>query len=151
MSLSIIIVKIVLITFITLETFNIFVLYFQPTFKYANGVGVFNAWERSKKDPPMYDFANYLVKWVAGSKVIFVLLLIVILVWGKDLVQIISLGALILATITFYFKLYPLIRKMDKNDQITPKGYSTVLALMILSFILAFTGAFVFGLIMYLK
>ena len=153
MTLSMILVKVVLIAFISLETANILALYFQPSFKYANSVGVFNSWEKSKVDQPMYNFTNYLVKWVAGSKFIFVSLLVVILVlgWENDLLLIVSLGVLIPTTLTFYFKLFPLIRKMDKNDQITPKGYSIGLALMILGFILAFSGAFVYSLIVYLQ
>jgi hypothetical protein len=151
-TLSMIIIKVVIIAFMALEAGNIVVMYFKPEFKFANGIGVFNAWEKSKEEPSMYNFTNYLVKWVAGSKIIFVLLLTVILVvgWENDLLLIVTIGALIPATMTFYFKLFPLIRKMDKNDQITPKGYSIGLALMILGFIIAFTTAFVFGLIMYL-
>ena len=152
-TLSIIIVKVAIITFMALEVSNILALYFKPEFKYANGVGVFKTWKKSKEDSSMYNFTNYLVKWVAGSKVIFVLLLAVILAlgWENDLLLIVTIGALIPATMTFYFKLFPLIRKMDKDDQVTPKGYSIGLALMILGFILVFAGAFVFSLIMYLK
>ncbi|MHA1198639.1 MAG: hypothetical protein ACTSQF_04730 [Candidatus Heimdallarchaeaceae archaeon] len=146
------VILIVILVFMAFEIGNILALYFKPELKFVNGVGVFNAWKRSKEeDPPMYDFANYLVKWVAGSKIIFVLLLAVILIMGSDLMQIVALGTLILSTLTFYLKLYPLIRKMDKNDQITPKKYSITLALMILSFILVFSGAFGYSLFVYLQ
>ena len=70
-------ITIVVTAFLVLELSNILVLYFKPEFRFANGVGVFNAWEKSKEDTYMHSFVNYLVKWVAGSKIIFVALLIV--------------------------------------------------------------------------
>ena len=145
-----IVALVVILIFMALEIANILALYFKPELKYANGVGVFNAWKKSKEDPSMYNFTNYLVKWVAGSKIIFILLLAAILVLGSDLLQIVSLGVLAVSTLTFYLKLYPLIRKSDKDGQITPKNYSITLALLILSFILVFTDGFVYSLIMYL-
>jgi hypothetical protein len=147
----IIVILVVIIAFIAFEFVNILALYFQPDFKYANAVGVFNAWKKSKDDPPMHDFVNYLVKWVAGAKIIFIFLLAAILIWGSELMQIVAVGSMIPSTLTFYWKLYPLIRKMDKNGQITPKNYSIVLAIMILSFILAFSAAFTYGLIVFLQ
>ena len=145
----------VIVAFMLLEIANVLTLYFKPELKYANGVGVFNSWEKSKEDSSMYDFVNYLVKWVAGTKIIFIALLGAIIIWGtlsgNDLIQIIALGVLILTTVVFYFKMYPLIRRMDKRGEITPKNYSTVLAIMILFFLLAFTAAFTYGLIMYLQ
>ncbi len=144
-------VTVIVLVFMALEIANILALYFKPEIRWANGVGVFNAWKRSKEDPPMHDFANYLIKWVAGTKVIFILLLAAILIWGSELMQIISLGVLIISTSTFYLKLYPLIRKMDKNGEITPKKYSLTLAIMILSFILAFSAGFIYGLVTYLR
>ncbi len=146
-----VVIIIVVIAFLTLEIANILALYFKPEIRFANGVGVFNGWKKSKEDSSMHDFVKYLVKWVAGTKIIFVLLLIVILILGSELLQIVSLGVLVLSTSTFYLGLYPLIRKLDKNDQITPKNYSKSLALMILVFILAFTAAFIYGLVIYLQ
>jgi hypothetical protein len=146
-----VVIIIIITVFLALEIANIMALYFKPEIRFANGVGVFKGWKNSKEDPSMHDFVNYLVKWVAGSKIIFVLLLIVILILGSELLQVVSLGVLILSTSTFYLKLYPLIRNLDKNDQITPKNYSRFLAFMILGFILAFTAAFTYGLIIYLQ
>ena len=37
--------------FIVLESLNILTLYFNPGTQLGNGVGVFNAWEKSKSDP----------------------------------------------------------------------------------------------------
>ena len=41
----------VIIGFIVLEATNVIALYFFPGSKYANSVGVFKAWEKSKQDP----------------------------------------------------------------------------------------------------
>lgn len=78
------IITIVTIGFLVLEAANVVALYFFPDSKYANGVGVFKAWEKSKSDPEIHNFVKYRVNWVAGTKLIFILLLIVILYMGDD-------------------------------------------------------------------
>ncbi|MCP4422370.1 MAG: hypothetical protein GY805_37655 [Chloroflexi bacterium] len=77
------ILSIAIILFILLESLNVLTLYFNPGSQMGNGLGVFNAWEKSKSDPEMHQFVRYLVFWVAGAKLIFIALLIVILlgVW----------------------------------------------------------------------
>lgn len=131
-------VKIVILVFIILETSNVLALYFFPGSNRANAVGVFSAWEKSKQYPEIHDFVKYLVNWVAGTKLIFLLLLAVIVLWGNLELQQLSLLALAIATATFFWRLFPLIRKMDKSGQIEPMNYSTVLAVMIFVFILFF-------------
>jgi hypothetical protein len=126
-----------------LEFSNVLALYGKPDFKFANAVGMFKAWDKSKEDPDMHDFVKYLVNWVAGTKPIFIFLLAVILIFGDDKTQTYAMLALILSILTFYWKLYPLIKKMDKNDQIDPKNYSKTLSLMILAFVLTISVAFV--------
>ena len=136
-------VKIALLAFCLLEASNVAALYFAPGTRFANAVGVFRAWEKSKQDPEIHDFIRYLVNWVAGAKLIFLLLLGVIVIWGDVNIQRLSLGALALATASFFWRLYPLIRGMDRRGQIEPRNYSKVLALMILVFILVFAQALV--------
>lgn len=135
------IVKIVMIAFILLETSNVMALYFAPGSKRANAVGVFSAWEQSKQYPEIHDFIKYLVNWVAGAKLMFLLLLGVIVLVGDLNLQRLSLLALAAATLSFYGRLFPLIRKMDRNGQVDPKNYSTVLGVMILILIVVFSMA----------
>jgi len=104
-------------------------------------VGVFKAWEKSKNDPEIHDFVKYLVNWVAGTKLIFILLLIVILYTAGDQSLIFTGIALVVSITSFFWRLFPLIRKMDRNDQIDPKNYSAVLGWMILALILVFLVA----------
>ena len=132
------IVKIVILAFIILELSNVLALYFAPGSKRANAVGVFSAWEKSKQYPEIHDFIKYLVNWVAGTKLIFLLLLGVIVVYGNLEIQKLSLLALCLATLSFFWRLFPLIRKMDREDQIRPRNYSIVLGVMIFAFIIFF-------------
>lgn len=132
------IAKIVIIAFIILETSNVLALYFAPGSKRANAVGVFSAWEESKQYPEIHDFIQYLVNWVAGAKLIFLLLLGVIALFGDLNLQRLSLLALAAATLSFYGRLFPLIRKMDRNGQVDPKNYSTVLGVMIFILIVVF-------------
>jgi hypothetical protein len=133
--------KIVILAFMSLELSNVLTLYFAPGSKYANAVGVFTAWEKSKQYPEIHDFIRYLVYWVAGAKLIFLFLLAVIIVFSDLDSQRMSLIALAVATASFYWKLFPLIRKMDQAGQVEPKNYSIFLGVMIFLFIAAFLMA----------
>jgi hypothetical protein len=133
--------KIVILAFIILELSNVLAMYFAPGSKNANAVGVFSAWEKSKQDPEIHDFVKYLVYWVAGAKLIFLFLLGVVTLFGNSDIQRMSLAALCIATISFYWRLFPLIRKMDQNGQIHPKNYSLVIGVMIAVFIVFFALA----------
>ena len=82
---------IVIAVFMLLEFSNVLALYFRKDSKMANSVGVFKAWEKSKSDPEMHDFVKYLVNWIAGTKLIFLSLLTVILLFGTPLVQLLGL------------------------------------------------------------
>lgn len=132
---------IVILAFMLLEFSNVLAMYFAPGSKYANAVGVFSAWEKSKQDPEIHDFVRYLVYWVAGAKLIFLFLLGVIALYGNAEIKRISLVVLCIATLSFYWRLFPLIRKMDLNGQINPKNYSVVIAVMIAIFIVLFALA----------
>lgn len=132
------ILSIVISIFILLELSNVIILYFKPDSKLGNGVAVFNAWEKSKSDPEMHSFIEYLVYWVAGTKLIFIVLLIVILLTGNDTTKLLSVVALILSIASFYWKLYPIIKQLDNKNEITPKGYSKTLGIMIGTFIAVF-------------
>jgi len=136
-------IKIFTIGFLTLEATNVIALYFFPDTKYANSIGVFKAWEKSKKDPEIFDFVKYLVNWVAGTKLIFILLLIVIVFTADDQSMIFTGAALVISIASFFWRLFPLIRKMDSEGQIEPKNYSTTLGWMIGAFILMFLTAII--------
>ena len=140
-------ITIVTIAFLILEATNVIALYFFPGSKYANSVGVFKAWEKSKQDPEMHNFVKYLVNWVAGTKLIFILLLIVILYTADEKTLVFTGAALIIAIASFFWRLFPMVRRMDRDDQIEPKNYSAVLGWMILAFILAFLAATIISVI----
>ena len=117
------------------------VLYFFPETKMANGIGIFNAWEKSKADPEIHNLVKYLVNWVAGTKLIFILLLLVLLVRSDGQSLTFAGVAMVISIATFFWRLYPLIKKMDRDDQIEPKNYSKLLGWMILVMILVFSVA----------
>ena len=135
------ILKIVMGLFILLELSNVLMLYFTPGTKRGNGMGVFNAWEKSKKDNEIHELMRYLVFWVAGTKLIFITLIIVIIIFGDWRTQLFATIALVLSILSFYWKLFPIIKKMDAKDQIDPKGYSKTLGIMIGAFVLVFLAA----------
>jgi hypothetical protein len=136
-------IKVVIFVFMLLELSNVLALYFAPGSKYANAVGVFTAWEKSKQYPEIHDFVKYLVYWVAGAKLIFLLLLAVIVIFADIDTQRLSLIALAIATLSFYWRLFPLIRKMDRKGQIEPKNYSITLGIMIFIFAATFVTAMI--------
>jgi hypothetical protein len=132
------ILEIIMVVFIILECFNVLAIYFMKDSKRFNSIGVFNAWERSKSDPEMHNFVKYLANWVAGTKLIFIALLVVILITTEQFTKILAGIVLICSIATFFWRLYPIIRKMDKASQITPKNYSRLLFIMILGMIIGF-------------
>ena len=85
---------------------------------------------------------------MAGTKLIFIALLIVIVVMGSDAMKLASIAALILSILTFYWRLYPAIRRMDAAGEITPKRYSKTLGIMIASIVGVFAAAIVLFLVL---
>lgn len=137
--------RIAIIGFLILEATNVVALYLFPGGKMANSVGIFKAWEKSKSDPEIHNFVNYLVNWVAGTKLIFILLLIVILYTADKQALLLTNAALVISIASFFWHLFPLIRRMDRDAQIDPKNYSAVLGWMIAVFMLVFVATAIFS------
>ena len=138
-------VKLILAAFVVLESLNVITLYLFPDSKYANAIGIFNAWEKTKADPEIHAFAKYLVNWVAGTKLIFIMLLIVIIHTADEVSLIFTSVAMVFSIAPFYWRLLPILRRMDKKGQITPHNYSAALGVMITVFILFFIFGIVFS------
>lgn len=138
------ILDIAILIFIIMESSNVFILYFKPEFKYGNGISIFKNYELSKKDENDHLFIKYLTNWVAGTKLIFIVLLVVILFLGTESLKIWTTIVMILSIASYFFRLSPIIKKLDNNSMITPKGYSETLNYMILGFILMFSTALIF-------
>lgn len=139
------ILSITIIIFCVMEFANVLILYFKPNSKLGNGVAVFDNFSDANKDEAMNLFIHYMVYWVAGVKLIFIFLLLVILFTGDEITKIWGVIAMILSIATYFWRLHPIIKKLDKMGKITPKGYSKTLGLMISGFMLMFT----LGLIIY--
>lgn len=138
-----IILTIAISIFIFLETLNVLILYLKPDSKMGNGVAIFDAWEDTKVDANLHDFAKYMKNWVAGTKLIFIVLLLVILFTGTETTKLYAVVAMILSIATYFWKLHPLIKKLDAKGKITPKGYSKQLGTMISSFMMMFIIALI--------
>ena len=141
------ILSIVLIVFGILELSNVLMLYLTPETRRGNGMGVFKAFEKSKADPEVHALVTYLIDWVAGTKLIFIVLLIGIIITGNSTTKVFTIIALIFSISTFFSRLYPAIKQMDRAGQITPRGYSKTLGIMIAGFIATFTVALIIYLI----
>jgi len=137
------ILDISMIVFIIMESANVCILYFAPDLKMGNGVAAFNEWEKSKESKHSHLFAEYMTYWVAGTKLIFIVLLLVILFTGSETTKIFSVGAMILSIVTYFWKLHPIIKVLDSQGEITPKGYSKTLAVMISFFLVMFSAALI--------
>lgn len=109
----------------------------------GNGVGVFNAYHKVSENKDYQDFVGYLINWVAGAKLIFIMMGVVAIIFGDEKVHLFSVFALILSILSFYWRLFPTIKKLDSKGEITPKGYSKTLNLMIVSFLAMFIVALV--------
>ena len=135
---------VVVIGFLLLEISNVFVLFFTPNSRQVHGMGMFPAWEKSKSDPDVHNLMRYLTLWVAGSKLILIALLIVILVWGGKQLTLIVGFALAVSMLPFYWGLFPAMKKIDERNQVEPQGFSMRLGFTITVLILAlFIGSIV--------
>jgi hypothetical protein len=143
--------SIVLSLFLFLEFFNVVLLYKMPGSNKGNAMGIFKAYAKAKADPEVSQLVDYLVNWVAGTKLIFIVLLIGIIITGSPATKVFSVIALIFSIATFFSRLFPIIRKMELGGGLTINGYSRTLAIMIGSFIAAFAVALVVYLIMYFR
>ncbi len=132
---------IAIIIFVVFESLNVLILLFAPDSKHGNGVAVFNAWFKAKEHPSSELFARYMASWVAGSKLIFIALLIAVLLVGDEHMKLASAVVVTLSIATYYFRLHPIIKRLDSMGEITPKGYSKILGVMIGGFLLMFSSA----------
>lgn len=130
------IASIVIIAFVVLELANVIALYFFPSSKRFNAIGVFKAYDSAKMDEDVQKLVSYLINWIAGSKLIFIALLIAIVIRDDEIMLEYALLALILSIISFYWRLGPTARSIDKEGMMEPKGYSTILTVMITVFLL---------------
>lgn len=128
---------VVMIAFLLLEISNAFVLFLTPDSRQVHGMGMFPAWKKSKSDPDVHNLMRYLTIWVAGSKLILVALLIVLLVWGGKQLTMLAGFALVISMLPFYFGLFPAMKRIDENNQVEPKGFSMRLGFTITMLILA--------------
>ncbi len=135
------VLRIVVSAFLLLETANVAALYLAPGSTRFNAVGVFRGWTDSASDPDLHSFVRYLVYWVAGTKLIFIALWLVILTVAEPRTQLLASAVMIPAVATFYWRLFPLVRRLDARGKVHPKGYSAVLATMIAGVISAFVLA----------
>lgn len=130
-----------IVVFILMELANVVVLYFQPGFRYANGMAAFKPWAAAAADQRLGPFHSYLIRWVANCKAIFILLLALILVLGGPALKLYAAGAMVASIGLYFVTLHPLIARLDRMGQIRPRGYSATLAWMIGGFMALFALA----------
>ena len=110
----------------------------MPGSKMGNGVGVFNDYHTLNENEDSKEFVGYLINWVAGAKLIFIMIGIVVVIFGNYNTQLYTVVALIISILSFYWRLFPTIKRLDHQEKISPKGYYKTLNYMILSFVIGF-------------
>ncbi len=128
--------NIAIILFIVLETTNIAIIYFDQDFKYGNSMSVFKFYKESKEKETTRLFVDYMSNWVANSKFIFIILLIIILITGSEISKLVTIILLIPSIALYYIRLHPIIKKLDNLGEIKPKGYSKILLITITGIII---------------
>lgn len=141
------VLRIAIFLFVIMELSNVIIMYFKPDFKYGNSMKVFCEFEESKKDKNTYLFIKYMTNWVANCKLIFIAILIVIALIGNLELMRYTVFVTILSIGLFFISLYPIIKTLDKNGKIQPKGYSKTLSIIIMSFVLMFSMALILSFI----
>ncbi|NND83553.1 MAG: hypothetical protein HKN46_00220 [Acidimicrobiia bacterium] len=132
--------------FLILEVLNVVLLTFDPGSRRGNALGVFRAWESTEADPAIHNLLRYLAAWVAASKLIFVLVVGMILVFGDDRSKVIAVGALALGVLAYFWRLRPLLNTIDASAGLEPAGYSRRLTAGITVIAIALAAGFVSGL-----
>lgn len=94
-----------------MELGNVLILYFMPDSRLGNGVAVFDSWNDVKEDKALNLFSHYMAYWVAGVKLIFIFLLIVVLLTGTEITRVWAVVVMILSIATYFWCLHPIIKK----------------------------------------
>ena len=123
--------RITLIVFVIVEFLNVLELYFMQDNAVFNGLSIFSAWEESKKYPEIHNFIRYLVNWLAGVKLIVIMILAALVSFAPDQTLVIVSIALVTAIASFYWRLYPMLKDMKTKGQILPLERPKQLALML--------------------
>ena len=128
--------------FIILELSNVCVMYFFNETTIANSVGVFKTFV-DQEDKAAKDFMTYLIYWVAGTKAIFISLLVVIIFFGDQTIKQVSVIVLTASIGLFYVKMLPLLKEIEQENGIITKNYARNLSIIIAVFMLVFIASFI--------
>lgn len=135
--------KIFMGIFCITESLNILELYFEPDRDVFHGVSFFTGWEKSKENEECNLLLQYFVNWVAGVKLIVVMVLGVLIFMASDRVLITVGIVLVIAIASFYWKMFPLLKEMTAKGYVIPKNRGEQLTLMLTGLEIGFACAVV--------
>ncbi len=121
------VLDIALIIFLLLELGNVVILYKDPGFKYGNSLTTFTAYDKSLEDQEVAEFTKYLYTWVANTKMIFILIMLSVVIFGDEQITVITTIAMLIGMTFYYTKMHPIIKQISDNNQLTIKGYDKTL------------------------
>ena len=139
--------QITLLVFAFIESLNMLELYFLQNNCKFNGACIFSGWEKSKADPEVHMLMRYLVNWLAGVKMIVIALVLVLVFTAPESTLLVAAVALIITIASFYWRLYPMLRTADKAGQLSSRGHSKRLSMMLLGLELSLILGIVFQLL----
>jgi hypothetical protein len=119
---------------LAIEVLSVLELYFMQDKAVFNGVSIFSGWDISKEVPEVHELIRYLIHWVAGVKLIVIGLLLVLALTAPTQTLIYAGVMLILAISSFFWRMFPTIRKHDRAGLIEPRGRSQMVGMMVLGF-----------------
>jgi len=124
-------IQVTLLVFVIIESLNMLELYFFQDNCMFNGASIFSGWEKSKTDPEIHALVRYLVNWLAGIKMIVIGLVLVLIFMVPESTTLLGAIALVATVSSFYWRLSPMLRAADNAGQVTPRGHSKRLNLMV--------------------
>jgi len=125
-------IQVSLLVFVAIEMLSVLELYFMQDHAVVNGVSMFRGWEISKEVPVVHDLICYLVNWVAGIKLIVIALILVLIFTAPQQTLICAGVALVLAISSYFWRMYPTLRKHDQAGLVEPRGRSRLMGVMVL-------------------
>jgi hypothetical protein len=125
--------RIFLLIFVVIETLNMLELYFMQDQCVFNGISCFSAWDKTRHDPEVHELIRYLVNWVAGMKLIVIALVLVLVIAAPDATLITAALALSVTIASFFWRMFPMLRQMDRQGHVGPRGKSRMLLIMIMA------------------
>lgn len=125
-------IQVSLIVIMAVEVLSVLELYFLQDRCIFNGVAMFKICVLAREDPDLFGMVRYLVNWIAGVKLIVIGLLGVIVLTAPENTILYAAISLVITIASFFWRMFPAVRKFDDAGLIEPAGRARMLGWMVL-------------------